>query len=198
MSRTLTTCRPVLHRALSALVLAAVSGAASAHDAAGQHGFLSGFLHPFTGVDHLAAMLAVGLWSTTRQQPVWQLPLAFLLTLLTGAILALAGLALPATEPVIAASLLVLGLLLSTRVHLPNSVALALIGGFALFHGAAHGQELSGGPALLGMLLGTATVQLSGLALGRKARTNAGWLPRATGGLIALSGVGFAWAQLVA
>lgn len=194
--------RPLLQRALPALALAAVSGMASAHaghTATAQVGFFSGFIHPFTGADHLAAMLAVGLWSSTRrQQPAWQLPLTFLLTLLAGAILALAGLQLPAIEPMIAASVLALGLLLATRMHLPNGLALCLIGGFALFHGAAHGQELNGAPALLGMVLGTVTVQLSGLALGRKVQTNARWLPRATGGLIALSGVGFAWAQLVA
>lgn len=200
MTHPLTSAHPLWRRALPALALAAASGVASAHtgQAGHLHGLVSGFVHPFTGVDHLAAMLAVGLWSSTRrQQAVWQLPLVFLLTLLVGALLALAGLQLSAVEPMIAASVLALGLLLATRVHLPNRVALGLIAGFALFHGAAHGQELSGGAALIGMLLGTATVHLAGLALGHKVQANAQWLPRAAGGLIAVSGVGFAWAQLV-
>lgn len=205
MTHPQTSAHPLWRRALPALALATVSGAASAHvgHATGSQfgflsGFLSGFLHPFTGADHLAAMLAVGLWSSTRrQQAAWQLPLAFLLTLLVGALLALAGLQLSAVEPMIAASVLALGLLLATHVHLPNQVALGLIAGFALFHGAAHGQELNGSAALIGMLLGTATVHLAGLALGCKVQANAQWLPRAAGGLIAASGVGFAWAQLV-
>jgi urease accessory protein len=158
-----------LHR-LSPLLLLGASLAASAHvgaDGDGHHGFLAGFSHPFFGLDHLAAMLAVGLWSALAVRRIWAAPLAFALTLLAGALLAQAGLSFPAVEPMIAASLLVVGLLLALRARLGAPTAAALVAVFALFHGAAHGNELTGAPALAGMVLGTALLHGAGLLLGR-------------------------------
>ena len=178
--------------ALGGLVALALPFTALAHaggDAGGHHGFASGLLHPFTGLDHLAAMLAVGLWSGLSAQRVWVAPLAFAALLLAGALGAAAGLGLPAVEPMIAVSLLVLGLLLATRRVLPAPVAALLVGGFALFHGAAHGSELSGGAALAGMVLATVLLHAAGLALGivlrRHGNAPSRWLPRLAGAAVA-------------
>lgn len=185
---------------LAALALAAMPLLAAAHvgaDGAAHHdGFLSGFTHPFTGLDHLAAMVAVGLWSalTTPRATAWallRLPLAFAMLLLVGALAARAGLALPAIEPLIASSVLVLGLLVALQVRLPALAGALLVGVFALFHGAAHGQELASGTALAGMLLATAVLHAAGLGLGWWLRRLAAtWAPRVAGGAVALFGAG--------
>lgn len=175
---------------LAALLPALLPAAALAHatgDGGAHHGFASGLLHPFTGPDHLAAMLAVGAWSAltatqARAGEYLRAPLAFAVLLLAGAVLAASGLQLPAVEPVIIASLLVLGLLLAAQRRLPAVAAAALVGGFALFHGTAHGSELGGGWALAGMVLATALLHGAGLALGHGLRQRSAWWPRAAGG----------------
>ena len=128
-------------------------------------------MHPFTGLDHLVAMLAVGVWSAlAAAQPGWRslaaAPLSFAALLWIGALLALGGASLPAVEPMIATSLLVLGLLVATRRALPTPAGMALVGGFALFHGAAHGAELAGPAALAGMVLATGLLHGAGLLIG--------------------------------
>ena len=176
---------------LLALALTAVSFSAFAHvgDAHDHGGFLTGFLHPITGLDHLAAMLAVGVWSAMTTTRIWAAPLVFALTLLAGALLAQAGIAFPAIEPMIAASMLVVGLLLAARVQLPAAIGAVLVGAFALFHGAAHGQELSGASALLGMVFGTALLHVAGMGLGLALKRQSVWLPRTIGAVVALFGV---------
>ncbi|MFZ2990878.1 HupE/UreJ family protein [Ideonella sp.] len=160
--------RPVL----SAALLGALPLLAQAHtgsDAGTHHGLLAGLTHPFTGLDHLAAMVAVGLWSASgasvkgHRAALLALPATFASLLLVGALMAATGLALPAIEPMIATSLLVLGLLLATRRGLPAPVAMALVGVFALFHGVAHGAELAGAAALAGMVAGTVLLHAGGL-----------------------------------
>ena len=176
---------------LLALALTAVSFSAFAHVGNAGHdhgGFLTGFLHPITGLDHLAAMLAVGVWSAMTTTRIWAAPLAFALTLLAGALLAQAGIAFPAIEPMIAASMLVVGLLLAARVQLPAAIGAVLVGAFALFHGAAHGQELTGLGALLGMVAGTALLHVVGMGLGLALKRQSVWLPRAIGTVVALFG----------
>ena len=182
-------------------LLALVPLAASAHvgaDGASAHqhvGFLQGLAHPFTGLDHLAAMVGVGLWSASMardgRDALWA-PLGFAAMLLAGALAGLAGLGVPAVEPMIAASLLVIGLLAATRLRLPGPVAAALVGVFAVFHGAAHGIELAGdgnaAPALAGMVLATALLHAAGLGLGWILRRHGAWLPRAVGAAVALFG----------
>lgn len=170
--------RPALAAALAALPL--VASAHMGADAGGHHSFVDGVVHPLTGLDHLSAMLAVGLWSGLNARRAWVAPLSFASLLLVGALLATAGLAFPAVEPMIAASLLVIGLLLASQRQLPAPVAATLVGGFALFHGAAHGSELSAGPALAGMVLSTATLHLAGIGLGRWLKARGGLLPRVT------------------
>ena len=160
--------------------------------------FMDGLLHPLTGLDHLAAMLAVGLWSAlsaTSARRIWLAPVAFAGMLLVGALLGLNGLALPAVEPMIAASLLVMGLLVATRAQLPLAVTAGVVGVFAVFHGIAHGTELAGGgngfAPLLGMLVATIALHLAGVGLGLALRSHSVWWPRVVGGLTALLGGAF-------
>lgn len=185
----------------TALVLAASSlcGWASAHtgvDAHNHSGFLTGFAHPLGGLDHMTAMLAVGLWSALAARRagtelLWG-PLGFAGMLLAGALLGRLGVTLPAIEPMIAASLMVMGLLVVTRLHLPAFGAAFLTGSFALFHGGAHGLELAGNTSawstLAGMLSATVLLHLTGLGLGWALRHSNVWLSRGTGAAVAASG----------
>lgn len=166
-----------------ALALAHVGGDAGTH-----HGFAAGFTHPFTGIDHLLAMLLIGLWSATLTRRWWVAPLAFVAMLLVGALLASAGLQLPAVEPVIALSLVLLGALLAARTAWPAAAMAAVAALFALFHGAAHGTELQGMDALAGMVLATALLHGVGLLAGHALQRHSVWWPRAAG--IAASLVG--------
>ena len=176
---------------LAAGVAAAASGAALAHtgaDAGSHHGFVEGLAHPFTGLDHLAAMLAVGFWSVLSGRRAWVAPLAFAAMLLAGALLGLAGVSVPAVEPMIAASLLVVGLLVAGQARMPAAAAAMLVGTFALFHGAAHGIELAGDDSiapLAGMLLGTAVLHLLGMAAGIAVKPRSPWWPRVAGAAVA-------------
>ena len=195
--------RPALPRALSpaaALALTLWAGGADAHtgvDLGAHHGFSSGFLHPLAGLDHLAAMLGVGLWSalsaaTPDRRLLWA-PLGFALMLLAGALVGFA-----AVEPMIAASVLLMGLLAAARLPMPGPAAAALAGGFAVFHGLAHGLELApqgGGPAaLMGMVLATLALHVAGMLAGVALRERHRWLPRLLGTGIALFGVSLLFA----
>ena len=176
------------HRPLLLIAGLLGSGLASAHtgvDAGSHHGLVQGLMHPLTGTDHLAAMLAVGLWSAVSAPAVdhrmLRAPITFALMLLAGALLGLAGVSLPAVEPMIAASVLVLGLLAASRQALSAPLAGVLVGGFALFHGVAHGTELSGASALIGMVAATALLHGVGLGAGALLRQRSAWLPRVAG-----------------
>ena len=154
-------------------------------------GFMAGLLHPFPGIDHLAAMLAVGVWSALAVRPVWVAPRAFVALLGAGALGGLAGVAVPGVEPMIAASLLVTGLLIATRAQWRVWAAALVAGLFAFFHGAAHGMELSGvgvAQALAGMLIGSAALHLTGIGLGRWVFDQRRWLSAMAGGAVALLG----------
>lgn len=182
--------RPI--RLLLPLLLLAASGTALAHPGGHAHtSFAAGFLHPLTGLDHLAAMLAVGLWSALAVRPLWLAPAAFVALLGAGALAGFAGVAVPAVEPMIAASLLAIGLLLATRRRLPWAAAAALAGGFAFFHGAAHGVELAGDghfATLAGMLAASALLHAAGISIARAVSARQHWLPLLSGGATALFG----------
>jgi len=165
-----------------------VSGMVLAHT--GSHevsGFFSGISHPLLGLDHLAVMLAVGLWAGIAfRRQAWLPVTAFPVFMACGAALGMAGIGMPGVEAGIAASLLVTGLLVATWAHLPVSVSVALVSVFALFHGSAHGAEMpsAAAPLLygLGFLVSTAALHLGGLGLGRLAQhTRAKWLLRGAG-----------------
>ena len=181
-------------------VMTALPLLAAAHAGVEGHahlGFMAGFVHPFTGLDHLAVMVAVGLWSALaarRAGPdlLWG-PAGFAVMLLAGALLGLQGVQLPAVEPMIAASLLVTGLLVITRWHIPGIAAALLVGVFAVFHGLAHGYELAGSSdattTLAGMLAATLLLHGIGLGLGWALRSASVWVPRIMGALVALFGM---------
>jgi urease accessory protein len=158
-------------------------------------GLLTGFLHPFTGIDHLLAMLAVGIWAAQLGgRARWSVPLAFLSLMLLGGALGIAGLSLPYVEAGILASVLVLGMLVVTACKLPVGLSGLLVGVFALFHGNAHGMEMP--PALnalgysLGFALATLSLQAGGL-FGAQwlQRIRAEHVQRLAGGAIMLGGL---------
>jgi urease accessory protein len=153
----------------------------------------AGFLHPLTGADHLCAMIAVGMWSAMTARRIWVAPLSFAAVLLLGALLGLARVPMPAVEPMIAASLLVLGLLVATRVRLPEGIGAAIAALFALFHGHAHGYELPetaiAGAYIAGFMAATLGLHCAGIAAGVALRRAQAWLPRIAGLGVALYGV---------
>jgi urease accessory protein len=184
---------------LFALALCA-PGLALAHtgnDGGAHHltGFIEGFAHPLTGLDHLAAMIAVGIWSAMTARRIWVAPISFAALLFVGACAGMAGVVLPAVEPMIAASLLVLGLLVAARVRLPAGAGALLVGVFAVFHGLAHGSELAAAgnaaAALAGMVLCTMVLHTTGLVLGRILTRADAWWPRALGAAVTLLGAAF-------
>jgi urease accessory protein len=177
-----------MHRKAAWLLmgLAAAPGWASAHagvDLGAHHGgFVQGLVHPLSGVDHLIAMTAVGLWAALRGGAMRVVaPLSFVAAMFIGALCTAMGLALPAVEPMVAASLLTLGLLVCRPSALPGGVALAVIAAFACFHGAAHVRELGWSAATAGMLVGTALLHAGGLVLGRLLRQRSAAWPLALG-----------------
>ncbi len=177
--------------AAGAAILAA--GPAFAHpEHFGAGGLAHGLLHPLTGADHLAAMLAVGIWSALAARNggrVWLAPLAFVATMLVGAAMGLAHVALPAVEPGIAASVLVLGLLIAFRYAPSGPLGAILIGSFALFHGHAHGVEATGSVAAFigGFAIVTASVHVAGIGIGQALMRLRLAVP-AAGTLIAVAG----------
>lgn len=189
----------VILSAAAALAAAALPTLALAHAGEGlphDHGLSAGFLHPFTGLDHLAAMLAVGLWSALTQQGrrMWVAPLAFagwlLLGALAGLALARAGLQVPLVEPMVAASVLVLGLVAASRWSLAPLASVGLVGAFAVFHGLAHGAELQGVQALIGMVTATLVLHALGMLVGLRLRTLAPLWSRLAGASVAMLGLG--------
>jgi len=194
------TARRVLLAALSVVTLPAF--AHPGHDAATVGAsFFAGLAHPFTGADHLLAMTVVGVWSAlVARSPsdTLRLPLTFVTLMLAGAALGLSGFGLPAVEPMIAASLLVIGLLVALKARLPQWAGMAVVGGFAVFHGYAHGAELPATAAALpgvlayigGFALATLSLHVAGIVAGTAVRERAGWLARVAGAGVALYGVG--------
>jgi urease accessory protein len=137
------------------------------HGASG--GFATGFAHPFLGLDHLLAMVAVGVWAVQQGgTAVWRLPVAFCTAMAVGVALAYAGVAVPLTEPFIAVSVLVLGLAILSARRVALAYTLPLVAFFALFHGMAHGMEqapaLSPWWSLAGLLSATVLLHLAGVA----------------------------------
>jgi urease accessory protein len=188
--------RPILQAlALGALALV-VATPAEAHllNAAGA-GWAHGFMHPFSGLDHVLAMAAVGVWAAQTGRPaLWALPLAFPLAMAAGGLLGVAGVPVPGIESGIAASVLILGLLIAFRAKPPLALSVALVGLFAVFHGHAHGSELpqAASPLLygLGFVAATAALHVIGLGIGHAMRLPAGMTAlRVGGGAIAAAGL---------
>jgi len=156
----------------SVAVLAAFATPAFAHSGAEphMHGFVAGLAHPLGGLDHMLAMIAVGIWSAlAAERRVWIVPAVFVAAMLAGAGVAQAGVALPAVETAIAMSVVLLGALIAAGVRLPVGAGAAMIALFAIFHGHAHGSEATGTVAsyMAGFAITTAVLHVSGIALGR-------------------------------
>jgi urease accessory protein len=143
-----------------------------AHNPAGiAGGFVSGFLHPLSGIDHILAMVAVGIWGAQLGAPaIWALPVAFPLVMSVGGALGVRGVLLPGVEIGIAASALLLGFLIFRETRPPLYAAALVVGFFAIFHGYAHGTELphAANPLAygLGFVIATGLLHVSGVALG--------------------------------
>jgi urease accessory protein len=157
--------------------------------------FLDGLTHPFTGADHLLAMVAVGLWAAvTGGRALWAMPLAFVTALLAGGLLGASGLSLPLTEPLILTSILLLGLAAALALRPPLALSLAGIALFGLAHGFAHGAEgPTQGLALYaaGFVAASATLHALGLTLGLALTPR---LTRALGAVTAVAGAALAFA----
>jgi urease accessory protein len=186
--------------ALATVLLAAAAHPALAHVEAGQAaGFLTGFVHPISGLDHVAAMVAVGLWGAQLGLPaIWILPVTFPIVMALGGLLGLLGIPLPGVEIGIAASAILLGAAVMTERRLPLYAAAALVGLFAVFHGHAHGTELPPGQSgllySLGFVVATGCLHAIGIAIGAIHRWPTGRVAlRIAGGGVGLAGVLFLW-----
>lgn len=185
--------------ALAVTALGLSAAPAFAHlDPAGHGSFAAGFSHPLFGPDHILAMVAVGLWAALLGgRSLWLVPAAFVGTMVSGFALALAGVSLPFVEPVILASVVVIGLLAAVALKVPAASAMMMVGFFALFHGYAHGGEMGSATALAyGSGFAAATALLhgagiaAGLGIGRLVGGHSGaTVTRMAGGLTALTGL---------
>lgn len=190
-----------MNRSVFLRIIVVVLGAllptfAHAHVGLGEAGgFLHGLTHPTSGLDHVLAMLAVGLWAAqTGGRSIWAVPLTFVGVMTLGGVLPMLGIGLPFVERGILLSVLLLGVLIAASVRLPLWLGSGMVGLFALWHGHAHGAEMpalaSGIGYALGFLLATALLHVIGIAFGlgmpRRAREH---VIRAAGASIALCGI---------
>ena len=187
----------------AAAVFALTPVAADAHVVRGEAvGFLSGFEHPVSGLDHVIAMVAVGLWGAQLGRPaIWILPVTFPLVMAAGGFLGLIGVPLPGSEVAIALSGICLGAAVLAELKPPLWAAATLVGVFGLFHGYAHGAELPPGQnALLyslGFILATGMLHATGIAIGLVHRWRWGKLAlRGAGAAILSGGAWFLWQAL--
>lgn len=187
-------------RTISAiLVLAALPVAAQAHT--GLHPLVhvgsagAGFVHPFSGLDHLLTMIAVGLWAASLGgRAIWAVPSTFVALMAVGAVFGMAGFALPAIETGIAVSVIVVGLLVAVAARVPVSLAALIVGVFAVFHGQAHGAEMPAmaAPVLYALGFIAATALLHGVGLAGGLMREESWsrfVPRLAGAVVAMVGV---------
>ena len=169
-----------------------------AHRHGGAHqvgGLVQGFAHPFGGLDHLCAMVAVGLWAAQRGgRGQWLVPMAFVCVMAIGGVLGMGRVALPLVEAGIAGSLLVFGVLIAAAARLPLTASMILVGAFAIFHGHAHGAEMpadaSGFAYGAGFMVATALLHAAGIGIARSIRRlEPPPIVRWAGGAIALCGI---------
>jgi urease accessory protein len=180
------------------LALLTFSTLAHAHnEGGGAGGFSSGFGHPLTGLDHIVAMVAVGLWGAfLGGRAMWMLPVVFPMVMAVGGALGVIGVALPGVESGIALSGVVMGLMITLAARPPVWVAAVIVGVFAIFHGHAHGAEMPESSNALafaaGFVISTGLLHLAGIAFGLLVKWPWGRVAiRAGGGVIAAVGFGF-------
>jgi urease accessory protein len=189
--------RKIAPSALLALFLTTVP--AFAHVGHGHvETFATGFFHPLGGIDHVLAMVAVGLYAASLGgAALWLVPSAFVGTMIVGGLIGYGGIGLPYVEQVIGLSVVVMGLAIALGAKLPTTIAMALVGAFALFHGHAHGSEgaelASFLPYAAGFVIATSLLHCAGIVLGlgldRLGRTPSDVLRRSAGTVGALAGV---------
>jgi urease accessory protein len=184
-------------RFFAALVCVLAAAPALAHSGDVMGGFVGGLAHPLLGLDHVVAMVAVGLWGAFLGAPAMIiLPVVFPLVMALGGALGILGVPLPGTEFGIALSAVMLGMAVALAARPPLWIAAVLVGAFAIFHGHSHGVELPpGADAIaysLGFVVATGALHLAGIAFGLLARWPRGRIAvRAAGGLIAFAGIAF-------
>ncbi len=179
--------------ALALLMGCLMASPAAAHAVHEQQGsFAAGFSHPLFGLDHVLAMVSVGLWAALMAgRAVWALPAAFVSAMTTGFLLALIGVPLPMVEPVILASVIIMGAMVALAARLPLAAAIALMALFGLVHGHAHGAEMGSATAisfLAGFALATSLLHGAGILLGFGLGRLGVALTRGAGGLVTLAG----------
>lgn len=194
------------HRAAvraASIVLLLAPAVAVAHEETGQAaGFLAGLSHPVSGLDHVLAMIAVGLWGAVLGPPaIWVLPVAFPLVMALGGLMGLLGIPVPGVEVGIAISAIVLGAMVLAEIRPSLWLAAAIVAFFAIFHGHAHGRELPEGTSALlyslGFVVATGLLHALGILVGVAHRWAAGrQVVRAAGGGVAIAGLFFLWRAL--
>jgi urease accessory protein len=187
-------------RAGLALAATLLPTLAVAHTGVGDtSGFLHGFEHPIFGLDHVLAMIAVGIFAwQLGGRAIWLVPITFVLVMAAGGVVGIAGINVPFVEMGIALSVVVLGAAVAFGVRAPVALAMGLVGLFAIFHGHAHGAEMpenaSGLLYGLGFMAGTALLHLTGLAagygIGSVSDRYGRFIVRGAGAAIAVAGAG--------
>jgi urease accessory protein len=164
----------------------------------GTAGFSHGFMHPLTGIDHVLAMMMVGVFAwQLGGRALWLVPITFVLIMAVGGTLGVAGIGVPLVEAGIALSVIVLGAIVALRLKAPVAIAMAVVGLFAMFHGHGHGSEMpenTAGMAYgLGFMIATALLHLGGIAIGfligRIGDERGPVFVRATGAVAAVAGL---------
>lgn len=158
---------------LPAALLVIFAGSASAHPGHAGHdvsGIGWGLAHPFTGLDHILAMVAVGLWAVQMGgRALWALPMSFVAAMAVGGVFGMNGMVLPQVEPMILGSALALGAMVAMAARLPLGVSAAIVAVSAFFHGQAHGVEMpaaSQGLTAVAFLVSTVALHAAGIVGG--------------------------------
>ncbi|MFJ1311560.1 HupE/UreJ family protein [Agrobacterium sp. P15N1-A] len=181
-------------------VLAAMPTVALAHTGVGENsGFFHGFTHPISGLDHILAMVMVGVLAyQLGGRALWLVPMAFVLAMAAAGALGAAGFDVPFVEAGIALSVVVLGMSVALSVKAPAAVVMAIVGLFAVFHGHAHGTEMPDNAGSVaygaGFMIATALLHVAGIAtgflIGKVGEQHSSRVVRTSGGIAALAGVG--------
>lgn len=185
---------------ISTLALTLLPTVAFAHTGVGEtSGFIHGFGHPISGLDHILAMVMVGVFAyQLGGRALWLVPATFVLVMAVGGALGVAGINVPFVEVGIALSVIVLGAIVALGVKAPTAVAMGIVGLFAIFHGHAHGAEMpedAGGLAYAaGFMIATAILHVVGIGIGfligKIGEQYGSVVVRASGGIAAVAGVG--------
>ncbi len=181
-----------------ALLTIIMPSSAHAHSESGNAGgFISGFSHPLTGLDHIVAMVAVGLWGAfLGGRAMWTLPVVFPVVMALGGALGVLGMPLPGVETGIALSGVILGAMVALAAKPPLWVAAVIVGIFAIFHGHAHGTEIPAAANAItfatGFVVSTGLLHLAGISFGLLVKWPWGRIAVRAGG-VAVSLVGFAF-----